>query len=159
MDWKNIIDSCSDEIKQSSEETKDLFTLNGTTHAAKIFRVYDGDSFYMNIILHGKLTTFKCRLNKVDTPEMRSQNELEKELARIAKARVRGLINDKVVCVTCGEFDKYGRVLVDITLDTGDDLGNILIKERLAFVYDGGTKRTDWVSLHTEMLIYNDVTK
>jgi len=147
MDWKNAIDSCSDDIKNCS--TKNLFSLEGLVCAANIFHIYDGDSFYMNIIFHNEVITFKCRLAGLDTPEMRSHDELEKSLALIAKQRVYELVDDTIVCVSCGKFDKYGRVLVDITLNTGEDLCSLLIKEKLAFPYDGGKKRTDWASLRS----------
>ena len=48
---------------------------------------------------------------------------------------------DKVVDVQCGEFDKYGRLLVEI-VDT-ENISDWLIKNKYAFEYDGGTKK-DW---------------
>ena len=50
-------------------------------------------------------------------------------------------IMNKVVDVQCGEFDKYGRLLVEI-VDT-ENISDWLIKNKYAFEYDGGTKK-DW---------------
>ena len=48
---------------------------------------------------------------------------------------------NKVVEVHCGDFDKYGRLLVEL-VDT-ENISDWLIKNKYAFEYDGGTKK-DW---------------
>lgn len=143
----NLIDDCPEIIKTCNETNAPLFTLKHLVTAAKIHHVYDGDSFWMSCMFHGAPTTFKCRLQGIDTPELNSHNETEKKLALLAKGRVIDLVNNKIVHVTCGEFDKYGRVLVDITLPNGKNLTQLLIDEKLGFAYDGSTKRTDWDDL------------
>ena len=153
MESKQIISNCCNELKSSNAST--LFTLDGTICAAKISKVYDGDSFYMNISFHNKIVAFKCRLNGIDTPELRGGTVREKRLALIARDRVRELVDGKIVCVTCGKFEKYGRVLVSVVLDDGTNLRDILIKEGLGFAYDGTRKRTDWETLESKYQSYN----
>lgn len=59
-----------------------------------------------------------------------------------------------MVCVYCKGFDKFGRVLVDmypllddvhIALANRDDnhFGKILLEEKLAYEYFGGTKKNE----------------
>ncbi len=46
--------------------------------------------------------------------------------------------------VTCGDFDKYGRLLVEIMIEEDEKLNNIsdwLIENEYAFSYNGGTKK------------------
>ena len=53
-----------------------------------------------------------------------------------------------MVYVRCGDFDKYGRLLVEILCD--DCLVNDwLIQNNYAFAYDGGTKQiwSDYLAL------------
>ena len=46
-----------------------------------------------------------------------------------------------MVQVKCGEFDKYGRLLVDILIDN-TSITKWLIENKFAFSYDGGTKKS-----------------
>ena len=47
--------------------------------------------------------------------------------------------NNSVVTIVRDDFDKYGRLLVDI--DIGELISEWLIKNNYAFRYDGGTKK------------------
>ena len=47
--------------------------------------------------------------------------------------------------VKCGDFDKYGRLLVEIMVEKGgktDNISDWLIENQYAFSYGGGTKKT-----------------
>lgn len=136
-------------LQNSTLSTAPLFTLNGLSYCAKLFRVYDCDSFYMTIQLHGRLTSFKCRLTGVDGPEIRSKCMIQKNLAIEARDCVRNLIDGKVCIVKCYDFDKYGRVLVDVELPSHVDLRSHIIQEHLGVPYDGRGDRTltDWTSV------------
>lgn len=46
--------------------------------------------------------------------------------------------NYTTVQLNCNEMDKYGRVLADVS-----NFSDILIREKLAYRYDGGTKLTE----------------
>lgn len=128
-----------------------LYSLSGIITIAQCWKVYDGDSFRILINLNGKYVNFKCRLNGLDTPELRTHNTLEKKIALQAKLFVQERIENKVVRVRCGDWDKYGRLLVSVTLldgkEHGMDLSTLLINNRLAFAYNGKTKRKDWENL------------
>ena len=46
---------------------------------------------------------------------------------------------NKIVHVKCGKFDKYGRLLVYITIDN-ININNHLVEKGYAYKYKGGTK-------------------
>ena len=146
--YKEIIEGCPGCVQASTKETAPLFNLNGMVVAARVWQIYDGDSAYMSIALHGKAVSFKIRTQHIDSAEMRTRDPIEKELAMSARDRVRALIDGKICCVSCFKDDKYGRTLVDITTDGGEDVASLLLREKLAFPYGGGTKNNDWGALH-----------
>ena len=43
--------------------------------------------------------------------------------------------------VKCHDFDKYGRLLLDLYLDKDEkSISDVLLEEKLAYVYNGKTK-------------------
>ena len=55
---------------------------------------------------------------------------------------MRKKILNKVVAIHCGEFDKYGRLLIDIQCkNENQNISKWLIDNDYAFAYDGGTKK------------------
>lgn len=124
--------------------TKDVpaFSLKGEKKRCKVVSVYDGDTIKVVFPIHNTMYKWNCRINGVDTPELRTKNELEKKYGYEVRDKLREKILDKIVLVKCGKFDKYGRLLVDIYCDGEDKSVNFwLIDNKYAFTYDGGTKR------------------
>ena len=117
------------------------FTLENTKIQGKVVKVYDGDSVHIVFPVFGKMYNWTCRIARVDTPELRTKNEKEKKFGYFVKEKLLERIMNKVVEVHCGDFDKYGRLLVEI-IDT-ENINDWLIKNKYAFEYDGGTKK-DW---------------
>ncbi len=107
---------------------------------------YDGDTITVNIpsyppIVGEKITV---RINGIDCPELRTKSDKEKELARTAKKLVNSLLeNAKVIELRNMQRDKYFRILADVYFDD-KNLTEILLKNKLAVEYDGGTKTKDW---------------
>ena len=91
--------------------------------------------------MFGKFYRFNCRIEGVDTPELRTRNKKEKAMGIKVRDELRKKILDKMVKVECGEFDKYGRLLVDIIIDN-TSIKKWLIENNYAFSYDGGTKKS-----------------
>ena len=84
------------------------------------------------------------RINNVDTPEMRGQCEQEKVLARKAKQyTVTKLHSAKAIELRNMQRGKYFRIVADVYAD-GQSVGEGLVREGLAVVYDGGKKVKDW---------------
>ena len=131
-----------------------MFSLVGYEGPAKIYQQYDLDSAYMAVVFRGVLASFKIRVRHIDGPELRSRDPVEKALAYEGRDRGRQLIQDTVCYVKCFEFDKYGRVLVEIITASGCVYHEWALAEKLAYPYEGCTKKTDWVSLQTARDVY-----
>jgi endonuclease YncB( thermonuclease family) len=128
--------------EEFTEDNVPPFSLGGKSHFAKVSSVYDGDTVKCIFGFGGEMFVWNCRISGVDTPELRTRNVLEKAHGYVARDRLRELILGKVVLLKCGEFDKYGRLLIDIELSDGTNVSKWLVQEGLAFEYDGGTKRS-----------------
>lgn len=109
---------------------------------AKVVSVYDGDSIKAIFPLHGVLYKWTCRLTGIDTPELRTSCDVEKEMGYKVRDILREKILNKVVKLHCWELDKYGRLLVRVICDDGVCVNDWLIDNEYAFAYDGGTKRS-----------------
>jgi len=124
------------------------FTLAGYCCWAKPVRNYDGDSVQFVFFYNNHSYQWESRVAGIDTAEIKGSNDLEKEFARMTKRRLKEMMGDDLVYLECGEFDKYGRLLVTIFTDsvTQTSINQQLIDDGLAYAYDGGTKRefSDW---------------
>ena len=81
------------------------------------------------------------RINGIDTPELRTKNQCEKQAALKAKKIVKDLLAEskKVSLQNCIR-GKYFRLVCDVIADR-KSVSKVLIKAKLAYKYDGGTKR------------------
>jgi micrococcal nuclease len=130
--------------KDSLEEVIDapFFTLNGHSTPAKVVKVYDGDTIHVVFKYFGSYLKWKCRISHIDTPELRTKNEAEKERGYMVRDKVSELLLNKIVQIDCFEFDKYGRLLIEVTIPgTTKKLHEWLIENNYAHVYEGGTKQ------------------
>ena len=150
MDIKKLIAACPNSVRVAEKKTTPKWSLEGQTLAAKLFPAYDGDSVDMATLVADEVVRFSVRVKHIDTPEMRTKDPVEKALAEEAKRRLREMTTDKVCVVVCGPNDKYGRVLADVYLETGESVADVLLREKLAFPYEGQTKNRDWVALSLE---------
>lgn len=135
---------------ESVDNKTGLFSLEGQEHRAKIVDVYDGDTIKCVFPIHDTLYRWNCRLSGVDTPELRTRCKPEKEYGYKVRDYLREKILNKMVYVRCGDFDKYGRLLVQILCEGEDcSVNDWLIQNDYAFAYDGGTKQSwsDYLSL------------
>lgn len=115
----------------------------------KYIKNYDADTITFNIPdvhpLIGK--KMSVRVRHVDTPEMKSKLPCEREASRNAQRLVENMLeNAKRIDLVNVDKDKYFRILADVIID-GQNLKDYLIKNQLAYAYEGGTKqRIDWCS-------------
>lgn len=107
-------------------------------YRAVITKVYDGDTLTAEIDLGFKMWAkkVKLRLVGVDTPEIRTKDPDEKELAIKARDRVRELCLGKEVVVKTHGKGKYGRWLASVYIEGDIDLGRFLIAEGHAQSYE-----------------------
>ena len=118
------------------------FSLKNEVKKAMVVSVYDGDTIRVVFPILNKLYKWNCRITGVDTPELRTRDELEKKYGYEVRDKLRDKILDKVVTVKCGDFDKYGRLLIDIYCDNETrSVSNWLIENKYAFAYNGGKKQ------------------
>lgn len=116
------------------------FPING----GRVIKVYDADTITIASKLpydESPIYRLSVRLNGIDTPEIKGKgiSEEEKEAAKAARDFISNLVLNKFVRLENIESEKYGRILADVYL--GDiHLNEILLKERYAVKYDGGTK-------------------
>lgn len=121
-----------------NETTKFLVPING----GKIIKVYDADTITIAAYLPIKdspLYRFSVRLNGIDTPEIKSKDDDEKEAAKVARDALADKILNKYITLKNIDTEKYGRILADVYLDD-ININQWLINERYAVLYDGGTK-------------------
>ena len=116
----------------------------------RVIKVYDGDTITIASKLpyeESPMYRLSVRLNGIDTPEMKGKgvSEDEKDAAKKVRDFVYGLVFNKFVKLENIQSEKYGRILADVYI--GDiHVNELLIKERFAVKYDGGTKikPTSW---------------
>jgi micrococcal nuclease len=124
-----------------------IFTLEGSFVQGKIVDVYDGDTvkIVLNLSINSDYFRWNCRLSGINTPEIRTKNTKEKEFGLLVRDKLKERIENKILLIKCGEFDKYGRLLVEIYENNGQlfSINNWLIENNYAKPYDGGTKE-EW---------------
>jgi endonuclease YncB( thermonuclease family) len=131
------------------ESSLDYFNFYGQKFVVKPCHFYDGDTFSAIFNFNGKIIKYKCRCNGYDCAEIKPlksnpNRDKEKELAKFAKDRFTQLTlaHPSGLClIECGNFDKYGRILVTVYngINT-ESINDIMIKEGHGKPYDGGTK-------------------
>ena len=117
------------------------FSFDGVKKYARIYKVYDGDTCTLLFNWKKQPINITCRILGIDTPEIRTKNELEKKAAYEARDYLIRLIHDKILYVHFYKNDKYGRPLIEIFLDNRDSISDIMIKKGYAISYFGGSKQ------------------
>lgn len=137
-----------------------MFSLNGYKTLARVVDVYDGDTLKIVFKFKDTFYKFDARLINIDACEIRNTNTELKNKAIEARdfvvslllkqkhdtySNISQLFENNVVIVTvfCYDFDKYGRILVDIFTQDSENIKDLLIEHKLAHYYDGGKKLTE----------------
>jgi endonuclease YncB( thermonuclease family) len=137
-----------------------IFSLENQVVEAKFVEIYDGDTGTIIFYLPGtsQLIKMKCRIQGVDSPEMRpllSQPNRDEIKCKAVAARNRlcELVtgcstwsptcdnHNKTVMLKCGAFDKYGRLLVN---DVDNKVALLLMEEGHCHAYDGKCTKPSW---------------
>lgn len=159
------------ELNNCTFDNTEYFSLNGQILDCRVVDVYDGDTCTCVIPLFNQYYKFTVRLADIDTCELKTKSSDEKLRALAARNRLIEMISIKtsspmitnqstraqvrkfltdIVCIVkiqCGEFDKYGRLLVflfpqsETNYTKYNSFNYKLIEEKLAYYYDGGTKK------------------
>jgi endonuclease YncB( thermonuclease family) len=131
----------------------------------RLMDIIDGDTIICILgIIIGESETFlkfKCRLNGIDTYEMRSKDPELHQLAingrnfvvnRLvgqgsfnleSRKELRDYLEEHITIlkIRCYKLDKYGRLLIDVILNENVTLTEELIKNKFGYSYDGGHKK------------------
>ena len=113
---------------------------------AMVDYIIDGDTFAARVSLDDDIKiTVRVRIANVDTPELHGNCDYEIRMANIARDRLAQLIPiGSIVELTGIRDDKYlGRIDANVFDVAGNDVGKILIKEKLGRAYNGG-RRVGW---------------
>ena len=138
----------------SDELIDDIFNINPKTLSncifrnteiyARVYKVYDGDTISVIFKFNEEFIKYSCRIVGIDTPELRTKNTEEKKLGIIARDYLRELVLEKIIKIKVLDFDKYGRLLINLyTPDDDKDISNMMITGGYAKPYDGG-KKAKW---------------
>jgi len=117
-----------------------VFSFDNIKTKAKVVKVYDGDTIWVAFNYRGKYIRVKIRLDGIDTPELRSSNKIEKEKAIKARDYLKRIIDNRIITLHCGKFDKYGRLLGKIYYNN-ININDKMISTKHAVAYDGGKKK------------------
>jgi len=165
------VSSNNDILLQTSNSSIQEFSLNNLFILGKVVYVYDGDTIHIVLNFNNKLTKFNCRLNSIDAPEIcpknikdinkrneeidsaiKSRNFLIEQVTnlpitniKMTKIEIKKLCADstKLIWVKCLDFDKYGRLLVELYdfIDSKISINQLMIDKKYVINYDGGTKK------------------
>ena len=126
-------------ILESTTSSVPFFTLKGHKCRAKVVHVYDGDTIHLVFEFLGQMFKWHTRIAHVDTPELKTKNQEEKKMGYEVRDKLREFIDGKIVEIVCLDFDKYGRVLAEITYNE-TRIDEWLIINGYAKSYEGKTK-------------------
>jgi endonuclease YncB( thermonuclease family) len=134
-----------DNIIKWEDTTKFVPPING----GMVIKVYDGDTITVASYLNTDNKTlyrFSVRLNGIDSPELKSNNEEEKIAAKISQKALEDLLLHKYVVLKNINTEKYGRILADVYLND-TNINSWLLEKCYAVPYDGGTKKgpKNWI--------------
>lgn len=123
-----------------------FLTLSAHAVPAVVDYVLDGDTFAARIgVADDVQITVRVRLINVDTPELNGNCQDEVKMARRARSRMEKLLpRGTQVELENIKDDKYlGRIDANVFMQDGRDVGDVLVREKLARRYRGG-RRQGW---------------
>lgn len=124
-----------------------LYSLDGKKFICKVVSIYDGDTCTVVFKNNKELQKYKVRMTGYDSPEIKPRKNVENrekiiKEAKKAKNALQTIINDKLVLIKCGKWDKYGRLLGTLfTIKNNININEWMINNNYGYAYDGGTKK------------------
>lgn len=139
-----LLIACGDAYGYTCKHTDDTFKC--------VTYIYNYDADTVTVDIHDTHpiigSGIKIRISGVDAAEIKGDSECERAIAQIGKKEVEDILdNAEVINLTNIGRGKYFRIAADVIAD-GVDIGQYLIKRKLAYPYNGGKKKDiDWCSL------------
>ena len=122
---------------------KDLSHYYPEIKKGRVIKVYDGDSITIAARIpkskSRKIYKFNIRLNRIDCPEIRTRNNIEKKYALKIRDILSEKIMNKMINLNILKTDKYGRYLAEVFYKN-ENINSWLLNNRYAVQYDGGKK-------------------
>lgn len=126
-------------------EFKELNHFYPDIKRGRVIKVYDGDSITIAArvpkLKKSIIYKFNIRLNRIDTPEIKSKNNIEKEYGLRIRDYLSERIMNKMVNLKIINTDKYGRYLAEVYYKK-ENINDWLLNNHFAVNYDGGRKDT-----------------
>ena len=117
-------------------------------YKAIVKKVYDGDTITVDIDAGFDIwvRNVSIRLNHIDSPELKSKNELEAKAGKKVQEILSKILLDKSIIIKTSKDknDKFGRLLGEIS-HLGFDINAHLINQGLVKRYEGD-KKTLWTN-------------
>lgn len=139
-------------LQSCTYDDVDFFMLKNWRGYAKVVKIYDGDTFTVIVYKDNDPYKIKIRLAHIDTAEKRSDNPKEVEIAEKTREFCEKYVGDGMIWLDCHGNGKYGRTIADVykTPNDTESLNSLLIKEGLAYKYEGGSRSdfSDWYISH-----------
>lgn len=111
---------------------------NKPLYVSRILDVWDGDTFRANLGNCGRdlfCNNIRIRLNKIDTPEIRSKSKSERFAATIARDKLNEILSTSyLIELKDCQRGKYFRLVCDVLAD-GLSVSDILVTEGVAKLY------------------------
>lgn len=148
-------------LQTSTFDNTPTYSLKGIRTNCNVLRVYDGDTVWIALPIHGKIYKYRCRMYGYDSPEMKPSlkhpdREGEIHAANEAKLYLESLLSNQHVEAEMMEYDKYGRPLVRLYIkspslpsclcrcvhtNTFIDVNKTMIDNGYGYPYTGGKKQ------------------
>jgi endonuclease YncB( thermonuclease family) len=141
------MDSLAAHLKSHADTP--YFTFKGKELVAYPVSVYDGDTFSAIFDYNGEAMKYRCRCYGYDSPEMKpslknENRDEEKRMALQAKHQLSEYLNKHssgLVRMECLDFDKYGRILVNVwNMVDEESVNDLMIRGNHGVPYFGGKK-------------------
>ena len=134
------------EFEKINKTNVKKFTLENKIFIGKVVDVYDGDTCKIVMCFKNEFMKFSMRMLGYDTPELRTKNEIEKHFGYISKEMLERLVLNKIVKVSCHNFDKYGRILCSIVVINSNskeeiNVNNFMVDKKFGYNYFGDKKK------------------
>lgn len=145
----NFLKSLRSKLLSCDDNTK-IFSLNGKFKLCKVVDIYDGDTCKVVFKVKGEIYKWNVRMYGYDSPEMRvSSRNPNRDVIKANAVKARDYLTnlvqkpDQLVYISCGNFDKYGRLLGTLYLSKNKEdvsVNQMMINAGHGEPYYGGTK-------------------
>ena len=140
-------------LRKANLDNTPKFNFANQTRYCKVIKIYDGDTITVAMEIHKKIYKYSLRMLGYDSPEMKppkNQPNRDDEIkaAKEAKQVLMDKIGNKIVRIELEDFDKYGRLLGTVYLQSGylccgitENINKYMIDNNYGYPYEGGTKK------------------